>query len=69
MTAAEAGRWDGPVSDDVSGDVSDRVLLADRYAGMAVRGRESGTVPGVIPRGDLAARRFGRPFSDVFRNP
>ncbi|MFF1280757.1 hypothetical protein ACFVY4_08275 [Streptomyces sp. NPDC058299] len=62
---AEAGRWDGRVSNDAS----DRVLLADRYAGMAVRGLESATVPGVIPRRDLAARRFGRAFSDAFRNP
>ncbi|MEU0048769.1 hypothetical protein [Streptomyces sp. NPDC006309] len=54
MTAAEAGRWDGPVSDDVSddvsgdvsGDVSDRVLLADRYAGMAVRAGRAAASPG-----------------------
>ncbi|WP_461067665.1 DUF1963 domain-containing protein [Streptomyces pseudoechinosporeus] len=65
MKAAEAGRWDGPVS----GDVSDWVLLADWHAGMDVQGWESATVHWVIQREDLAARRFDRAFTSVFWNP
>ncbi|MFC4469593.1 hypothetical protein ACFPH6_34685 [Streptomyces xiangluensis] len=65
VKAAEAGRWDGPVSDDVS----DWVLLADWYAGMDVQGWESATVHWVIQREDLAARRFDRALTDVFWNP
>ncbi|MEV2217050.1 DUF1963 domain-containing protein [Streptomyces sp. NPDC050997] len=65
VKAAEAGRWDGPVSSDVS----DWVLLADWYAGMDVQGWESASVHWVIQREDLAARRFDRAFTDVFWNP
>ncbi|WKX11294.1 DUF1963 domain-containing protein [Streptomyces sp. NL15-2K] len=65
VKAAEAGRWDGPVSDDVS----DWVLLADWLAGMDVQGWESATVHWVIQREDLAARRFDRAFTSVFWNP
>jgi hypothetical protein len=65
VKAAEAGRWDGPVSDDVS----DWVLLADWHAGMDVQGWESATVHWVIQREDLAARRFDRAFTGVFWNP
>ncbi|MFG2259185.1 DUF1963 domain-containing protein [Streptomyces mirabilis] len=65
VKAAEAGRWDGPVS----GDVSDWVLLADWQAGMDVEGWESATVHWVIQREDLAAWRFDRAFTSVFWNP
>jgi hypothetical protein len=65
VRAAEAGRWEGPVS----GDVSDWVLLADWQAGMDVQGWESATVHWVIQREDLAARRFDRAFTSVFWNP
>ncbi|MEU4484343.1 DUF1963 domain-containing protein [Streptomyces purpurascens] len=65
VKAAEAGRWDGRVS----GDVSDWVLLADWQAGMDVEGWESASVHWVIQREDLAARRFDRTFTDVFWNP
>ncbi|MFD3622186.1 DUF1963 domain-containing protein [Streptomyces sp. NPDC058676] len=65
MRAAEAGRWDGPVSDDVL----DWVLLADWHAGMDVQGWESSTVHWVIQREDLAERRFDRAFTSVFWNP
>ncbi|MEV2191072.1 DUF1963 domain-containing protein [Streptomyces phaeochromogenes] len=65
LRVAEAGRWDGPVS----GDVSDWVLLADWQAGMDVQGWESATVHWVIQREDLAARRFDRAFASVFYNP
>ncbi|MDQ1051210.1 DUF1963 domain-containing protein [Streptomyces sp. V4I2] len=63
--AAETGRWDGPVSDDVS----DWVLLADWHAGMDVQGWESATVHWVIQREDVAARRFDRAFTSVYWNP
>ncbi|MDH6623814.1 hypothetical protein M2271_001606 [Streptomyces sp. LBL] len=65
VKATEAGRWDGPVSDDVS----DWVLLADWYAGADVQGWESATVHWVIQREDLTAQRFDRAFTDVFWNP
>jgi len=65
VRAADAGRWDGPVS----GDVSDWVLLADWVAGMDVQGWESATVHWVIQREDLAGRRFDRAFTSVFCNP
>ena len=65
VKAAEAGRWDGPVS----GDVEDWVLLADWQAGVDVQGWESVTVHWVIQREDLAARRFDRAFTSVFWNP
>ncbi|MFE2665377.1 DUF1963 domain-containing protein [Streptomyces mirabilis] len=65
VKAVEVGRWDGPVSDDVS----DWVLLADWQAGMDVQGWESATVHWVIQREDLAARRFDRAFTKVFWNP
>ncbi|MGY1503391.1 DUF1963 domain-containing protein [Streptomyces sp. QTS52] len=65
VKAAEAGRWGGPVS----GDVSDWVLLADWYAGVDVQGWESATVHWAIQREDLAARRFDRAFTSVFWNP
>lgn len=65
VRAAAAGRWEGPVS----GDVSDWVLLADWWAGMDVDGWESATVHWVIQRTDLAARRFDRAFASVFWNP
>ncbi|MFF1747399.1 DUF1963 domain-containing protein [Streptomyces mirabilis] len=65
VKAVEVGRWDGPVSDDVS----DWVLLADWRAGMDVQGWESATVHWVIQREDLAARRFDRAFTKVFWNP
>ncbi|MGP4007411.1 DUF1963 domain-containing protein [Streptomyces sp. 4N124] len=65
VEAAEAGRWDGPVS----GDVSNWVLLADWQAGMDVEGWESATVHWVIQREDLTARRFDRAFTSVFWNP
>ncbi|MEU6555326.1 DUF1963 domain-containing protein [Streptomyces sp. NPDC046915] len=65
VKAAEAGRGDGPVSDDVS----DWVLLADWQAGTDVQGWESATVHWVIQREDLAARRFDRAFTSVFWNP
>ncbi|MEU1163638.1 DUF1963 domain-containing protein [Streptomyces sp. NPDC005921] len=65
VKAAAAGRWDGPVS----ADVSDWVLLADWQAGMDVEGWESATVHWVIQRDDLAARRFDRTFTSVFWNP
>ncbi|MDX3663545.1 DUF1963 domain-containing protein [Streptomyces sp. ID05-26A] len=63
--AVEKGKWDGPVSDDVS----DWVLLADWYAGADVSGWESATVHWGIQREDLAARRFDRAFAQVFYNP
>jgi hypothetical protein len=63
--AAEAGRWDGPASSDVS----DWVLLADWHAGMDVRGWEGSTVHWVIQREDLVARRFDRAFTEVYWNP
>jgi len=63
--AAEAGRWPGPVS----ADVSDWLLLADWQAGMDVEGWESASVHWVIQREDLAARRFDRAFTSVFWNP
>ncbi|MFJ2241283.1 DUF1963 domain-containing protein [Streptomyces sp. NPDC087859] len=65
VKAAEAGEWDGPVSDDVS----DWVLLADWQAGMDVQGWESATVHWVIQREDLVERRFDRAFTSVFWNP
>ena len=65
VKAAEAGRWDGPVS----AEVSYWLLLADWQAGMDVRGWECATVHWVIQRGDLAARRFDRTFTSVFCNP
>ncbi|NGO14363.1 DUF1963 domain-containing protein, partial [Streptomyces sp. HC44] len=65
VKAADAGRWDGPVSDDVA----DWVLLADWLAGMDVQGWESATVHWVIQREDLAAQRFDRAFTSVFWNP
>ncbi|MGX5211618.1 hypothetical protein ACWKT3_23520 [Streptomyces violaceus] len=65
VKAAEAGRWDGPVS----GDVSDWVPQADWQAGMDVEGWESASVHWVIQREDLAARRFDRTITDVFWNP
>lgn len=65
VKAAEAGQWDGPVSDDVS----DWVLLADWATGMDVEGWESATVHWVIQREDLAARRFDRSFTSVYWNP
>ncbi|WP_030667044.1 DUF1963 domain-containing protein [Streptomyces cellulosae] len=65
VKAAELGRWDGPVS----ADVSDWVLLADWQAGMDVQGWESATVHWVIQREDLAARRFDRAYTGVFWNP
>ncbi|MEV7141273.1 DUF1963 domain-containing protein [Streptomyces tauricus] len=65
VRAAEAGRWDGPVSDDAA----DWVLLADWQAGMDVQGWESSSVHWVIQRADLTARRFDRTFTEVFWNP
>ncbi|MFG2959012.1 DUF1963 domain-containing protein [Streptomyces sp. NPDC048291] len=65
VKAVEAGRWEGPVS----ADVSDWVLLADWQAGMDVEGWESATVHWVIQRDDLAARHFDRAFTSVFWNP
>ncbi|MEW2570918.1 DUF1963 domain-containing protein [Streptomyces sp. NPDC047070] len=65
VRAAQAGHWDGPVSDDVA----DWVLLADWQAGMDVQGWESSSVHWVIQRTDLAARRFDRTFTAVFWNP
>ncbi|MFD0305011.1 DUF1963 domain-containing protein [Streptomyces sp. NPDC127119] len=65
LRAAEADRWDGPVSDDVA----DWVLLADWHAGMDVQGWEGSSVHWVIQRTDLAARRFDRTFTEVFWNP
>ncbi|WP_308298724.1 DUF1963 domain-containing protein [Streptomyces sp. GESEQ-35] len=64
VRAAEAGRWEGPVS----ADVSDWVLLADWPAGID-GGWESATVHWVIQREDLTARRFDRAFTSVFWNP
>ncbi|MFD8911332.1 DUF1963 domain-containing protein [Streptomyces sp. NPDC059575] len=60
---AAAGRWDGPVS----GDVSDWVLLADWSPG--IEGREGATVHWAIQRADLVARRFERVFTTVYWNP
>ncbi|MGI5455042.1 DUF1963 domain-containing protein [Streptomyces sp. CA-249302] len=63
--AAQAGHWDGPVSDDVA----DWVLLADWQAREDVEGWESSSVHFVIQRDDLAARRFDRAYTSVFWNP
>jgi hypothetical protein len=60
-----AGEWDGPVS----GDVADRVLLADWYAGVDVTDWESAAVHWGIQRGDLAAGRLDRAFAQVCYNP
>ncbi|MEU6243138.1 DUF1963 domain-containing protein [Streptomyces sp. NPDC047024] len=60
---AKAGRWDGPVSDDVA----DWVLLADWSPG--IEGREGATVHWAIQRADLVARRFERTFTTVYWNP
>ncbi|MEU6142838.1 DUF1963 domain-containing protein [Streptomyces sp. NPDC047081] len=65
IKAAEAGRSDAPVSEDVA----DWVLLADWQTGMDVQGWESATVHWVIQREDLAARRFHRAFTSIFWNP
>lgn len=63
--AMEAGRWEGPVPQDVS----KWVLLADWQARNDMEGWESSTVHWVIQREDLAARRFDRAFASVFWNP
>ncbi|WEH43203.1 DUF1963 domain-containing protein [Streptomyces sp. AM 2-1-1] len=63
--AVAAGRFEGPVP----ADAADWVLLADWSSGRHVRGREGSTVHWVIPREDLAARRFERVFATVFWNP
>ncbi|MFD8805726.1 DUF1963 domain-containing protein [Streptomyces sp. NPDC059597] len=60
---AEAGRWGGPVSEDVS----DWVLLADWSPG--IDGWEGATVHWAIQRADLVARRFDRTFTTVYWNP
>nr|WP_234016852.1 DUF1963 domain-containing protein [Streptomyces sp. LaPpAH-108] len=60
---AEAGRWEGPVSDDVA----DWALLADWNPG--IEGWEGATVHWAIQRADLVARRFDRTFTTVYWNP
>ncbi|MFK4105489.1 DUF1963 domain-containing protein [Streptomyces sp. NPDC019531] len=62
---AEAGRWGG--GEPVSDDVADWVLLADWDPW--IDGLEGATVHWAIQRADLAARRFDRAFTTVFRNP
>ncbi|MGW6459637.1 DUF1963 domain-containing protein [Streptomyces sp. NPDC055078] len=63
VKAAEAGHWDGEMSDAVD----DWVLLADWDPG--IRGREGATVHWAIQRKDLAAQRFDRTFATVHWNP
>lgn len=57
-------------SDEPVGETAaDWVLLADWHAGWDVEGWESATVHWVIPRADLAARRFDRAYTSIFYNP
>ena len=62
---AAAGRWGG--GEPVSDDLADWVLLAEWNPW--IDGLEGATVHWSIQRADLAARRFDRAFTTVFRNP